>query len=1623
MPVFYKFYIKIAIYCYSECNYKIKVSLKNEYPIDDGDRISDFIKNTETRLFSFNVPSDNDIKSIAVNLFVGSTNVTSIKMFVSPAKDPKTVPSSSNTITVLPSWKGLTAINYDSSTDFCRGCQYKIMISSKTDTSFVLSYRTNKGVVKITEPGIDIYDTVGIAERNCYVYNIPSQLASNTMSVYLKLYSGFANLNLNPSKLPDVGGQFAFATVQDMDGVITLSKDQREKLQANTGNYYICVIGEYFASYDLLLVMEDPKDQKRLPIYAGLARTMSVDADKLILFEYELENKEKTELEFILTSLTGDADLYVKYCIYTVNQYGENTNSCDLNKNELDSDDILSSTTSESVDYIWTNFDPSMCKGKNVKCTYLIGILGLVDTKFTLTVTSKISSEIALVEGVPFFGAVNLRQAFSFTFAVRDPATTSIKVQLTSLTGDADLTVTRESDNNMKISSRSTMAVDSVEFTRESDGPLNTAYHVAVRGYTVATFTLVYYTTAPRHAVSVLELYDGQPQKAVFKTTEYKAVYAFGVAFNKDAAKDIRIFMLPITGEYDVYVGVNFVPSSSNYTYKFNRYDTSLFISHNDQKYQRIGTYYVLIEKLFQFNTNPHSFTVKYITGQYATTLLDGVPEIANLTKSDIAYYKYFLTNTTNDVTISVTPLYGDPDLYISLNNSNQLPSPNNYNLVSAAVGGDFITIPISKLQELNKKCSGELTIGGDCGIYIAVICPRDDCSYSLQLGNSPSSALRLVEGIPQFGFTQGGQPEFFLFSPNNTDFPTVISIQPLRGSLKAYAKLVPFGNSAEKPTPEKYDIKSSQVANSEVITVSKEQRKSCNGQCDLYIGVYVDMGNSMPGKTEVAEYTIMATSSLMLLTQGTNIIDYVSTGGYKYYKFIVPCTNCNMTISIIPLSEGDPDLYVNKGNVLPTKENSHFKSASYKSDTLILTPNDDYFKKANTNIQGEYTIAVYGFRNCTYSISASSTSSSNANLQELTLGMPTRYEQDEGEIKYFGFTSWKSANIKITIQLAYGRINIRANAFQDNGKIILESILPSSEANSKWTTLKSNTINFLEIPADSPGFLPEGVYAIGVEARQDSAYSIIVEYGNSEDLSYLEMGKSRRVTLSNGQKVRFALIVDSYENLTISTYSLYGDINGGVSLSQNGNFIWTFGGNTDLTIAGNDPKFVLGKYYITIAANSDTDFILQAKQNAKYSWVSEGLPYTGVANNKRITYFLYKIPRIENDNEYVLNVFVSFKSVIEDAKLFVKLASDETLPTEQNSDYQLLYDPYMNTVSGSMIINATKTNVVALGVYADLGDHGNSVKFTITTWSQGVLLLPIGETYLNTFRNRNESHTYEVNMKESGKLYVEVSPCSGDMIFLVTQNLTDTNNPSYDLVKAVIEKGRLFGSFQADKGKYYITVKPINLNEKTRVAEYVVRALVSTAKSPADLDNYALQKDGKLKSELSGHEVKLEWGSVIKKSEEDSIVPGVVYTVFMAESKSTNMVTTCGMLSGRADPVVMRTSETKAKIKVPDKYKGKKITINVVAFIQDHYQTFAYTPVELDMPKAHTEDSLLKVFLFLVVVAIGVGIAYYMNKVRPYESGNSNVNDSQRVRIEPVNEQSELRELAPSTHYTAQND
>ncbi len=1546
-------------------------SLKSELQLHAGESISETLGPSETRLYRLYVPPNKNMRSVSISLTIGAMNISAVRMFVSIDNDGKTLPSSSNTMRVMPTWVGLMAKAYDTDPAwFCQNCTYKALISSKIDTAYTLSFHTSDIAVEIKDETAEIYDTVQAGDRSCYVYRVKS--ASESLQLNLNPFGGNPDLYVNPRELLQDLSKFTFNSTGELGESMVIGSGQRANVGLTTGDYYICVVGASQASYGLTVTMQPERGTKLFPISCGLTQTMYVDQNELILFDYHIRADEPTNLTFTLVSINGNADLYVKYCNSRHSHRASDDRSCDLTRDELYSPQLLKSTNVSSVDIITTVTNPAACTGESKSCSYLMGVLGVQDSLFSISVTCSGQVQQPLAEGIPHVGWVDTAQNRYFSFVVYDPTVQSVKVQLTSLSGDADLAVSRSNPycdaNNADYSSTLDYYIpDTVVYSRDRDSFLNSTYHVTVHGSTSAMFSITYtVTTRTNKLPSAIMLYDGSPQLGAINGTESGVLYKFSVSFPSNGQHDIKVTISAVAGTFSAYIGVDYVPTPTNHTWELHNYDSSANIRTADPMYRACGTYYLLVTKAHSEDATPLAFSAKYITGQYLTTLMEGFPEVGNLTGEGVDYYEYNVWNMgESTITITVTPLSGDPDLYISVNSTNRLPSGDASDYHSAAFGADSIQIPTADLQRKNPRCSSNADVSA-CVLYIAVLCSSDECSYSLQVNEAGKHEATLIDGLPQFGVARPEKPQLYLMTPDiaYNDTNTVITVYPRVGRVKVYVLLVPAATIAaraegpkEIPGPTKYDIVSTDRANSQVAVVEKEDLKKCGSRaCQFSIGVYFDDSaevSIMPIDPR-SEFTITATSSLLRLIDGQPIIDFVPSKGYKYYIIRVSCVQCTLSIALSPLSDGDPDLYVNKGAYkLPTTEASDFVSASYRGEFLQILPTDPFFKSGQL-IRGEYTIGVYGAQNCTYTLTATTTASQ---IKGLLQGIPVRHEQAASEVSYFSFESWKGTDIRVALSMTYGRTVIRATVVGSLREHGILNRLPSNEQKSLWSSQSKNTNGYLAISRFDSGFIANGTYIIAVEALEAASYDISVEYISDKDYKLLKNGETVRDRVGIGESVKYAFVSSNYVDITFQLATLSGGIQGRVQTNvTEPTSGWRMAGNSRITITASDPGFILGMYYVTIRGEEASEFTLSAEQRVQAIKLSEGLPYTGSLANNAPQYFIYSTRGIKKGLQGVrLTIYAKFDLPVIDATVLVREVSrqDRTMPTRSNRDYEIVYNHELSQLSGSIDVSERAGKELAISVEGAFADYaGKPTKYTMVAWSTGIALMTPGTKYTNAFQTPGEMHTYELVPSREGIVRVEAAPCRGEIEFFVTPSIVAIQDRKYDIKRTELSKGRLFGYFEAKKQTYYITVRGV-ASEQGRQGKsgtdiwYTVSASVSESQNADDVDPYVIENYGTIVATQEPDRIVLRWGRIYLKDSRRSPAANVKFSVYVAKEGEMNMFTPCGITMGGAKKLANGISEASfSYVPSADQQFGEKLVFNVLAQIPEQGQTIAYMPV-----------------------------------------------------------------------------
>lgn len=1510
--------------------------------------VEDTIQKDETKIFRFTIGGDSAITSISITLSLGTTDSSKVQMFAFGQQDPAFVPKSDMTFNIQKTWLGYSfGISQSSSNNFKRDWIYKVAIKSSVETSFSLTYRSNKAITVFTGKIADVYEPIQDTHFNCYQYNVRDSI--NNLEIFLTAYSGKPRILVNPLTLPSPLNTWDFKFTSDYDGinkgVLSISPEERSNAKALTGHYYVCIYCERPSFYNMLIRMSPRTTKDRIPLLKGLTRSLSIKPGNQALFQYGAESKETVDITFTLNTYSWGSTFYVKFCGY--NTYCEFGN--------LSSPDVMSVKALDSSSNLFTTFNPKDTGCIDKDCYYIIAVQAESSTytdywsTFTFLVTESTNTTSQLLSGIPYSGSLDLNEVMNFKFTVDYHEYPGVIFQLTPKNGMVDLTVNHMNSNDTnptRYAYASSYYPEVITYSKDKgDNPFG-EYNITLSGQTAASFELTAYIIGSSDTKTTLT--DGHHQIGELTSRQDSMLFVFGIAFPNDKQNDIVISLLPIHGSFSVYVMANGVPSRSNFTWSFHSSHGNLFIRKEDPNYKRCGTYYVLVTKAISDSTANHTFSLKYISGKYVQNVIEGFPEFGNITKQDIGFYKYTISDPEETMSIVMTPLSGDSSTYVSVNG---LPSRNSYMLSTSEIGSDILKIKSSDAMNLTqKKCRTETLGGADCSVFIGVFCASETCTYSLLLSRQKNVPIRLVSGVPQFGIVEN-QGSFYAFIPNATNTSTIITVQPTKGEMSGFVKLVDwtkdfrYDSQLNQPTNLNTNITLQPLATAEFAIIPASSIQACGKKCIIFISLFKKMQSRDTG-----EFTITASNGLNLVIEGQTIVDKVDYREFKYYMFSTYCRNCSIFVSLCDLASGNTYLYANKGLRFPTLNSFDFTAASPTGEILAIDPTDPFFNKSVNATQGIYTIGVYGARESTYSLAITT---SETPYQELRLGIPTKQEQGEGEVKFFTFVSWKKNTITIRLAVHSGRVVIRANVVTGERDPNITQKFPIADSMSTWSSSRDGTTNYLVISKDSPQFLDKGVYLIGVEAKDGSNYDILAEYSNSWDYTYLSLGKPFRAQINATNKIKLAFLVNSFDNFTVKLDVLKGDVKGNVSTGENkkiGDLIQ--GGKLLIT-----PSVIQNnnKLYLEIYANDDSDIILRIYPNLNNTFLDEGIPFSDEVVANTTLSFSYNLPApdLSDEDSVRFNVFVKFDKPILNGTINVKQmiqVNNSYPPAYSWINTTINYNSFLKVFGDSILLNLSKSEVVLIDVKAVFPPKVAKANFTISAWTNGVIVLNPGDWFLSYQDDASTTQIFEQVVDQPANISIEISPCIGRMRFYVAAENRIMSNRSTELDVHDIQAGRLFGTFAAKPGRYfiYVTAEEANSTEDTFGLRYSIRSLLSYGYTAEIKANFTLENNGKITLTHAGGKMHLKWGKVINLNSNIKEPLNEFYTIYIADTHIYNMRTPCGIYFSNAEVVDSVQGVNEYIYTVPPKFQRKHVIINIIAYIEKYEETLTYSPLVL---------------------------------------------------------------------------
>jgi hypothetical protein len=271
----------------------------------------------------------------------------------------------------------------------------------------------------------------------------------------------------------------------------------------------------------------------------------------------------------------------------------------------------------------------------------------------------------------------------------------------------------------------------------------------------------------------------------------------FEVVIDKSKVDDVAIAMTVLYGDPDLYIGRPNQPAVP-ITFQ-NAWKSSLTAASRDvitlMKSDLVSgsnTYQIMVYGFPSLQTTSSKYRLLVSSSKGSVQLTEGVPQADTVARGEMKYFEFPLSQltTAEDLSIVVTSLGGDPDLYVSLTNAHPNRTiPSSYDYSATIYGGDTVVVSATRIQGLAGM------------IYIGVFGYRAATFTVTVSGNNP---ITLADGVPQYGFVAGGGTRYYTLQTGLTTHDITITATPRDGDVDIYV-LSCAQSALSCPTPSRY--------------------------------------------------------------------------------------------------------------------------------------------------------------------------------------------------------------------------------------------------------------------------------------------------------------------------------------------------------------------------------------------------------------------------------------------------------------------------------------------------------------------------------------------------------------------------------------------------------------------------------------------------------------------------------------------------------------------------------------------------------------------------------------------------------------------------------------------------
>ena len=454
-----------------------------------------------------------------------------------------------------------------------------------------------------------------------------------------------------------------------------------------------------------------------------------------------------------------------------------------------------------------------------------------------------------------------------------------------------------------------------------------------------------------------------------------------------------------------------------------------------------------------------------------------------------------------------------------------------------------------------------------------SMISERKICQYVLTEKTSETKGQILQPGVVTAGSLKVGNKAYFIIEEIEKRKSAYINVNFKKGSGNLYLGIPNINEKNNKlrfPDEGYYDYKASSFYSSKIIRIPEKEFNKLDQNIKLQFLVtitaetgsyenYNDNSNSNKYTNEV-QYYISYSNEPKRINQNKPYDGFIMEGEYKYFNFYFDKSTENIYIGLTNMN-GDADMYLNRGNELPTIEKNDWKSTDNIHEYIDISQDDEYFKKNNKTISGYYTLLLVGFIDTSFSLFISSHKNKVFPLRD---NIPmTCWCEKKGERCYFRYNEVFDKNNKEN-GIDHNEIIFTSEYLYGSGfmysKIYIDKELHNSNEfyknfpnknNYDYSNKESNQRNFMKIKVSGDKYTKDTSVLLTFECSEKTKVDIsstslkhfsTVDYiqDNRENIYYLGINDN------NKKQSQLTLILNNYlgknQDLVYSVHSFIGD-------------------------------------------------------------------------------------------------------------------------------------------------------------------------------------------------------------------------------------------------------------------------------------------------------------------------------------------------------------------------------------------------------------------------------------------------------------------------------------------------